>query len=77
MHRVIAVMTARDFSVRAPHRNHKAIDCGTLDGDPCPAQATLAALGIAPAHRQATASSPYLNVTPPAGFAAIPAPYHA
>jgi len=50
MHRVIAAMTACDFSVHPPHQHHEAIGRGTLDGHPCPAQATLAALGVAPAH---------------------------
>jgi len=37
-------MTARDFSVRAAPRN--------AGGDSCPAQADIAALEVAPAHRE-------------------------
>ena len=57
MHLVTAIMTARDFSARRRTEHDEAIGRGTLDGDPCLAQANLAPLGVARADGQATMSS--------------------
>jgi len=56
---------------RARRTEHdEAIGRGTLDGDPCLAQANLAPLGVAPAHGEPL-GAPSFERHGSAGFAAV------